>query len=399
MFQFIRASILAILPVLIGYSTTNAQKIELEGGKRYDNLKIEATPNETYALYLPKNYSADKVWPIVYIFDPAARGIIGLNAFVDAAKQFDYILVCSNNSKNGILDANFKIASSLFFETLKNLAIDESRIYAAGFSGGARLSIALAMQNPVIRGVIQCGAGFSAQRPFEQTGFFHIGIVGDLDMNYLEMKKVEHWMEEINSNSHLIFFEGIHRWPPKESILKSFQWIEFNIMEAGEKQRDDQLILETYKKSYLEAVQLQTDNRLHEYADLTKRIIKRFESLIDVNSLKAQMAVLESDKKYQKGLSDLIELEDSETELSSHLIGLLRDQVQSPVDTFLAVWKKEFLVVDKRANSKEIFESKSGQRVIGPVRAWCIETGEFASTIGNETVAVLLSFNGYYYNT
>jgi hypothetical protein len=34
-----------------------------------------AKPDQSYAVYLPSNYSADRKWPILYAFDPAARGV------------------------------------------------------------------------------------------------------------------------------------------------------------------------------------------------------------------------------------------------------------------------------------------------------------------------------------
>ena len=41
--------------------------------------------------YFKENKSA-----VIFIFDPAARGKIGIQAFIAAAEEYNYILVCSN---------------------------------------------------------------------------------------------------------------------------------------------------------------------------------------------------------------------------------------------------------------------------------------------------------------
>ena len=58
-------------------------------------------PEQSYALYLPSNYSPESKWPIVYIFDPGARGNMPVMLAKEAAEKFGYILMGSNNSRNG----------------------------------------------------------------------------------------------------------------------------------------------------------------------------------------------------------------------------------------------------------------------------------------------------------
>jgi hypothetical protein len=58
-------------------------------------------PQQTFALYLPKGYSSEKRWPIVYVFDPLARGEFALRQFEHAAELHGFIVAASNNSRNG----------------------------------------------------------------------------------------------------------------------------------------------------------------------------------------------------------------------------------------------------------------------------------------------------------
>ena len=65
---------------------------------RFGRLRGDAA--QSYALYLPSAYSGDRRWPIIYCFDPGARGPVPVRLF-RAAEKYGYILVCSNNSHNG----------------------------------------------------------------------------------------------------------------------------------------------------------------------------------------------------------------------------------------------------------------------------------------------------------
>jgi len=60
----------------------------LQPGTLLPKVVAVAAPGQSYALYLPSNYSAAKRWPIVYIFDPGAHGEIPGALMQPAAEQF-----------------------------------------------------------------------------------------------------------------------------------------------------------------------------------------------------------------------------------------------------------------------------------------------------------------------
>jgi hypothetical protein len=48
----------------------------LVAGQVIDKVLCAGSSGESYALYLPSNYTPSKRWPILYAFDPGARGRI-----------------------------------------------------------------------------------------------------------------------------------------------------------------------------------------------------------------------------------------------------------------------------------------------------------------------------------
>ena len=174
-----------------------------------DSIPIEASAEESFALYLPETYDADIAFPIIFIFDPGGRGKTGLTPFIEAAKKYQLILVCSNNSRNTAYNENFAIADRWFNEVFTRFKIDQNRLYAAGFSGGSRLASAIGVISGAFKGVVGCGAAFSSnpgQMPYASDHFYYAGLVGKLDMNYQEMIQAGQWLNKIGLPNEIITF-------------------------------------------------------------------------------------------------------------------------------------------------------------------------------------------------
>src|SRR5438045_8373144 len=58
-------------------------------------------PDQSYMLYLPLDYDDAHPRPIIYAFDPSARGNIPAERYEAAAARYGYIVAASNNSRNG----------------------------------------------------------------------------------------------------------------------------------------------------------------------------------------------------------------------------------------------------------------------------------------------------------
>src|ERR1051325_8239643 len=64
------------------------------------SISVLADPSNSYALYLPSTYPAQKRWPLLLVFDPFGRGETGVKLFHEAAEKYGFIVVGSNNSRN-----------------------------------------------------------------------------------------------------------------------------------------------------------------------------------------------------------------------------------------------------------------------------------------------------------
>jgi len=193
-------------------------------------------PAQSYALFLPPGAAAagPKRWPILYLFDARARGAKSAALFAEAAGRLGYILASSNETRSdGPLDPNVTAVRALWRDTHARLAIDDRRVYAGGFSGGARLATLMATTAPgTVAGVIGCGAGFHRALA-EKPPFAYFGTVGDRDFNFDEMRRLDADLGRLGARHHVETFDGAHAWPPPEICGVALEWMELQAERAG----------------------------------------------------------------------------------------------------------------------------------------------------------------------
>src|SRR5947209_5147745 len=157
-----RTTLLITTLLLLTATTATTRAETLERGKVIESIACLAEPEQSYALYLPTYYSPQKRWPVLYCFDPVARGALVVKLYREAAEKYGWIIVGSNNSRNGPVKVSVDAARAMWDDTHARLQIDDRRVYMTGFSGGARaaLSLAYLCDNGCVSGVIAHGAGF-----------------------------------------------------------------------------------------------------------------------------------------------------------------------------------------------------------------------------------------------
>ena len=123
--------------------------------------------NERFFVYVPSGYTGAEAYGlIVFTYaDPSARVPAGWQSVLDQRK---YIFVAAQNAGNDQPHGRrLGLAVMAALKMMKIYHINPERVYAAGFSGGARMSGLLGFyQSDIFRGTIQnCGADFYKSVP------------------------------------------------------------------------------------------------------------------------------------------------------------------------------------------------------------------------------------------
>jgi hypothetical protein len=134
-----------------------------------------------------------------------------VNKYKSLADKWNYILIGSNNSKNGLtMQKKIEIGNELVDEAIAAYPVSKGEIMLCGFSGGARAASGIGAFRDDIKGVI-CNSAAPGQ---PMPGKVYVGLAGLGDMNYLEMKKFETMPSDPRITHELLLFDGEHEWAP-----------------------------------------------------------------------------------------------------------------------------------------------------------------------------------------
>lgn len=191
-----------------------------------DPVVTTADSRQSYALYLPSTYTPAKRWPLIIAFDPEAHGRVPVELFQPAAAQYGYIVAGSNNSQNGARGPEADAFRAMLRDLEERFSIDHQRVYAAGFSGAARVAGFVGfLCRGCIHAVIACGAGLPGSLTPEMRAQLppYFFAVGNEDFNYFEVLDTA---RTLPSARQLVVFDGPHRWPPAEVLGQAVKWID-----------------------------------------------------------------------------------------------------------------------------------------------------------------------------
>jgi predicted esterase len=271
----------------------------LTPGAIISKVVCKADPQQSYALFLPSHFSPDRQWPIIYAFDPGARGQSAVERIRDAAEKYGYIVAGSNNSRNGPQGRATEAAKAMWEDTQQRFPIHEHRRYFAGMSGGARVATALAWScNGCVAGVIANAAGFpSGSRLRRPLQFAYFAAVGNADFNYSEFVDLRRQLQENGEPYRIWIFEGGHDWAPPEVWLEALNWMDLQAMRAGLLERDRARIQQNYVAELERAKLLRSQNDLLESFRAYRFAVGDFSGLVDVSAATAAMNELSKDKR------------------------------------------------------------------------------------------------------
>jgi len=254
-------------------------------------VTCSADASQSYAVYLPSNYSADRAWPVIFAFDPGGRGSVPVERYQAAAERYGYIVAGSNNSRNGPWEVSIRAARAMMFDAGERFRIDERRVYLAGMSGGSRVALGVAQGvaqgSNGIAGVIASSAGFPDSKPRKSVEFPVFETAGTEDFNLSEMRQMD---RALTSPHRLAVFEGGHMWLPAEVAVEAVEWME---VQAKSGRVDEIFAKRTAAVQTMSGVE-----RLR----AVQGIVADFGGLKDVSVYAVQAKELERDKRVREAL-------------------------------------------------------------------------------------------------
>jgi len=384
---------------ILGISS-NYTGVDSSKSKIIDTVYCRLDSSQTYALFLPSTYSDEKKYPAVFIFEPGARGSLPLKKFREGAEELGYVLISSNNSRNGPFEKSFEAANAMFADAFEKYSLDTSRLYTAGFSGGSRTATAVAVLTGKMAGVIACGAGYAnnpAYQPSANHNFHYCGLVGNKDMNFLEHIAVEKDLTKKGLTNTRLIFNLSHQWPPSSFLKKALYWME----------------LQAYKNNKMVSTSFSATNALHifkTYADSIQEsgnyslaaesyqnIINDFKNIVSLEEIISERDQLIASKEYRKHKQKLEKIYKKEASYHTEIIEALNAVFYSKIEANNAAgysidwWKSKIDYFKRIEEKKSVEKSNMAARLLNMIWANCAEWSFESEILKNYKTAI--SFN------
>src|SRR3954449_3820688 len=348
------------------------QAPDLPRGTLVERVACAGHPEQTYALYLPRSYTPERRWPILYAFDASLEGGSVAKLFQDAAETYGWIVVSSwNTASDGPMEPNFTAMHALWADTHARFAIDDSRVYAAGYSGTVRFACILALTAPgSITGIIGAGAGFPFNTPPKKDNpFVFFGTVGDRDFNWYETNDLDAALGALNLPHRIEHFAGEHDWPPPDLAAKAVAWMELQAMKTGKREKRPALIEAEWARDR-ERARSQAAAHPAEAFHTWSAMAADYAGLRDVAEAQKEAATLAASPACQTELRERTERDRRDKDLLPRAPGILAysNPGNEPVTAAQIAAALKVPELKKRAASPDPEERLSATRILNTYR-------------------------------
>lgn len=344
-------------------------------------VQVIGQPDQPYALYLPRGYSHDRQWPVIFAFDPAGRGALPVNALKDLAEKYGYIIAGSNHARNGPIQPQIEAADAMIKDVTARFAVDRRRVYLTGFSGGARLALFIAtLCRSCVAGVIAHGAGFPAQTsPAKDANFVYFLAIGDEDFNYAEVPPLRAQLEDAGVTHRIVVYPGPHQWAPKDIWEQALQWLDFQAIHKGSLPKDAAQVANT-------SAQWSAYASLLEHADPYlawlewRQMSLQFADLADTTTAKQRADALFQRPEVKNGAKRERQEVERQSRSAQDAMGLLAMLQREPSERAQAIQKGSAALKDlrKRAADARSPDSRAARRAAAQVGVYIFESAESA---------------------
>lgn len=350
-----------------------AQDLSLRKGAVVDSLRVNDSIAESFAMYLPRNYTSDRNWPIVFIFDNKGRGVNVARLFSSAAEEQGYLLVASNKIlKDDSLINNLKLASRLMENIALNFPIDENRIYTAGIKEGALVASALPVVNSKIKGVlvvedIWLNEDFIADNNIRRT---IVGYAGYKSDSYNNLKESFNLYKILDYDPLIYNFELDHEWPTVNLISHGLGSFTLQAMLDGTQIKDPEMINKLFKSELETAESWRRQLNYYkafELLDLMRDKYKYFDKKDEIRDLQKE---IRRESLYKQQRSQYNSAKITEQNLRYQYPIFLEDDLYTKNFENIGWWVQQYKEVDSLKNSKIVAESEVGYRLEDYLQAY-----------------------------
>ncbi|MEM9649151.1 MAG: alpha/beta hydrolase [Bacteroidota bacterium] len=360
---------LLFLVVCIG-QVAFSQQMVLKKGTILESLPVHDSLPDTFSLYLPSNFSTDKSWPLLVVFDLKGREKQTMSMFVSAAEDEGYILAAPKVYDSLSLSNNIIKAGRSIKKVLDLLPIQKSRIYSVGAQAGARFANLVPLFIKEINGVISIGAAISNTELLDVKRPFHfVGIVDKKNFNYTPMLATEKVLDRYRFPNQILLYDGDKEWPDLSYLKKAMQLFTLAAMAKGNAPKDSAYVQNAFEQDVVKVDQLKNSGKLLHAEQYLGELMSIYGAHKNLDSLRLEQKNLRRDKQFRtmKRAENAAFLKESL--LKEDYLYYMEEDLVSHNFNNLGWWNYQMDEINKFLDSPIVFEREMGSRLLGYVNA------------------------------
>lgn len=353
-----------------------AQELTFKKGVVTDSVIINDTIQESFALYLPKNFEITKNWPVIFLFDEKGRGRQLVRFFQDAAEKEGYILAASNSIHDSLpISQNILISNRMLNKTFQLFSVHPKRIYTGGISNGGRLASIIPVFVPNIEGVVSFGGTLGNVEVLSTKNMFHyIGIVSKEDYNYPIMLGDELILNNLKFPNQLLLLDDGNKLQELHQLQKAMQIFSLSSMAKGNIPLNEAFLNQSYEANLGEIDRLIASKKLLE----AEKLIQETQSVYRVHKkedeLKEKLKSLKKDKLFRTQRRNESNVFFKESLIKEDYAYYLEEDVLTYNFNNLGWWNYQMEDLKKYEKSQNEAERQMGKRLYGYVNALVDDT-------------------------
>ncbi|WP_190809407.1 alpha/beta hydrolase [Flagellimonas sp. S3867] len=355
---------------MIAMQIVVSQQIVLKKGAILQALPVNDSVSDTFSLYLPTNFTTEKQWPLLLVFDMDGKEKQTLSMFLNAAEEEGYVLAAPKLADSLSLSDNMLITGRTFHRVLDILPIGKSRVYAAGAGSGGRFANLVPLFVKEVKGALSVGASIANVELLSPKRPFHfIGISNKNNYNYTSMRAMKRVLDRFRFPNQLLLYRQSKDWPEAGYLSKALQYFTLAAMRKRVIPTDSAFVNKVYADDL---------KKVNELKSLKKFLLAE-QHMVEMMSIYGVYKNLDSLRMVQKELRrDRIFKGMKRGENAAMLKeSLLKEDYQYYIEedvithnfNNLGWWNYQMTELDKFRKGTNPYEKEMGNRLLGYVNA------------------------------
>ncbi len=350
-------------------SVTFGQAFKLTKGAVNENIVINDSIKETFALYVPKDFDPEKTYKMLFVMDPDGSGIRASRLFISEMVTDDFVIATNEWKLGDDLEVNVALMSSMVQRVVSSIRLNKNHIYAAGLEEGASTASGLSYILSGFSGMLLVNDIFYKNDRINQNNKeISLGLVGNSSANYYKMDATFDILKAKNSDNDLYQYDGDSGWPQSNYLSSMFSTLYFRVAEEAKEEISDSLVRNYFVNDSTTAEMLIRKKQYLIAYDFIDALKDKYRGKMKLSPLRKQISALRRDRGYTQARRMVNQNAENELFLKEDLAYFLEDDIAKANFENLGYWDDRIREFDTAAaTSAKPYEQRVAKRMLGYV--------------------------------